>query len=174
MKIEQFVERHNVKLSYQSVPANPHWPGADGASHYHCTLTVGARSMSLYYSKGAGLRVWKVGAAQLNGYQRPKGWKKGEHAPAPFRPTVYEKEAFEAWTEPEAPTVSEILDCMAADASSVDNCRSFEEWADELGMDQDSRKAEAAYRACVAQANDLRKLLGSADYNVLLQEVERS
>lgn len=70
------------------------------------------------------------------------------------------------------PTLPEVLDCLAMDASSVDNARNFEDWCSELGYDTDSRKAEGVYDACIAQAAELKRLLGKA-YPALLYETER-
>jgi hypothetical protein len=60
------------------------------------------------------------------------------------------------------PTAAEVLDCIAMDASGVANAENFEAWASELGLDADSRKAEATYNAIVAQAKLLRDFLRSA------------
>lgn len=75
-----------------------------------------------------------------------------------------------ALTEP--PTLADVLDCLASDAASVENASSFEEWCAEYGCDTDSRKAERTYNACKKQADDLKRLLGSA-YEALLWEVKR-
>jgi hypothetical protein len=70
------------------------------------------------------------------------------------------------------PTAADILDCLASDAASVDNARSFEEWAADYGYDTDSRKAEKIFRACEAQAAKLSAFLGD-EYSNLLYETER-
>ena len=70
------------------------------------------------------------------------------------------------------PTLSDILDCLASDASSIDNARSFEEWCGELGYDTDSRKAERIYNICVKQMESLNRLLGD-DFKTLLYDTER-
>lgn len=71
------------------------------------------------------------------------------------------------------PTLAEVLDCLASDASGVDNARSFEDWASEYGYDTDSRKAERTYHICEKQAQDLKALLGQDAYDQLLHETER-
>lgn len=50
---------------------------------------------------------------------------------------------------------------LVSDADVLD-CSTFEEWADNLGYDKDSRKAEATYRECLALALKLRNGLGEA------------
>ena len=71
------------------------------------------------------------------------------------------------------PTLAEVLDCLASDASGVDNAQSFEDWASEYGYDTDSRKAERTYRICEEQAQKLKALLGQDAYNQLLYSTER-
>ena len=71
-----------------------------------------------------------------------------------------------------SPTLAEVLDCLASDASGVDNARSFEDWASEYGYDTDSRKAERTYQICKKQAQELKALLGQDAYNQLLYSTE--
>lgn len=72
-----------------------------------------------------------------------------------------------------APNLAEVLDCMASDASSVENSRDFEEWCSEIGYDTDSRKAEATYNECKAQARHLERVIGRSALRQLVEEVER-
>lgn len=71
------------------------------------------------------------------------------------------------------PTLAEVLDYLASDASGVDNAQSFEDWASEYGYDTDSRKAEKTYNICAQQAQELKALLGQDAYDQLLYETER-
>jgi hypothetical protein len=68
-----------------------------------------------------------------------------------------------------APELEGVLSCLASDAASMDAARSFEDWANELGFDHDSRKAEKIYNATRKQVDDLRALFGNTDgFDVLL------
>lgn len=69
------------------------------------------------------------------------------------------------------PSAYDVLSCLASDAASVENVGTFDEWAEDLGWSADSRKAERAYRATVAQTARLRAFLDEA-YAVLLWGVE--
>ncbi len=60
------------------------------------------------------------------------------------------------------PTIDDVLDCLASDATTIENNSSFEEWCRELGSNPDSRKEERTYKACVAQSKKLKQFLGSA------------
>lgn len=71
------------------------------------------------------------------------------------------------------PTLSEVLDCLASDASDVENANGFEDWASDYGYDPDSRKAEKVYNQCVKARDGLRAFLGAAAYESLLWNTER-
>jgi hypothetical protein len=58
------------------------------------------------------------------------------------------------------PTAADVMTCLASDASSYENARSFEDWASDLGYDTDSRSAEKVYKACERITAKLRVLLG--------------
>jgi hypothetical protein len=71
------------------------------------------------------------------------------------------------------PTAEELLDCLASDASSVENTNGFEDWAVDLGYDTDSRKAHRTYKTIERQASKLKALLGDDAYDQLLWHTER-
>lgn len=58
------------------------------------------------------------------------------------------------------PTPADVLGCLLSDTSSVENARSFEEWASDLGFNDDSRTAEQTYKACKRIALKVRRFLG--------------
>lgn len=69
------------------------------------------------------------------------------------------------------PTVAEILDSLAMDASSTHGC--FEDFCDELGYDHDSLKAYAAWQACNQTRVRLIRMFGEDDYETLAYGMER-
>lgn len=71
------------------------------------------------------------------------------------------------------PEAGDVLDCLASDASSVENAQSFEDWAGDYGYDTDSRKAHKTYTVCKRKAERLRKFLGEESYKALLWNTER-
>ncbi len=71
------------------------------------------------------------------------------------------------------PKVGDVLECLASDASSVDNAGDFERWCAEIGYDPDSRKHEKTYKACEHQASRLKTFLGEDLYQTLLYGTER-
>lgn len=70
------------------------------------------------------------------------------------------------------PTAEDVLDCLVSDASSVDNT-AFDDWAEEMGYDTDSRKAERTYNAIVEQTVSLRNMLGEDAFNELVWTTDR-
>jgi hypothetical protein len=65
------------------------------------------------------------------------------------------------------PDIENVMDCILSDASSYENARDFEDFANEFGYDTDSRKAEKIYKACGKEAERLKKLLGE-DYETFI------
>ena len=71
------------------------------------------------------------------------------------------------------PTVSEVLDCIASDASGYENSNSFEDWANDYGYDIDLRRAETIYHNVKAVSLNMKNFLGKEAYETLLWEPER-
>ncbi len=65
------------------------------------------------------------------------------------------------------PTAAKVLDCLAMDAMLHDE--PFESWAQSLGFDEDSRKAEKTYKACQRQTQSLKRFLGDTFEDLLFQ-----
>lgn len=72
---------------------------------------------------------------------------------------------------PLLPVFADVLHSLASDSDVID-CATFEEWAENYGMDTDSRKAEATYRACLEIALKLRNGLGEAGLKTLREAVQ--
>lgn len=71
-----------------------------------------------------------------------------------------------------APTLPDVLSCLASDASGYENARDLADFCAEYGYDTDSRKAEKTYRVIGQQAARLRGFLGDESYSVLLYNTE--
>jgi hypothetical protein len=67
------------------------------------------------------------------------------------------------------PTIEEVLDCLVLDSDAVGY--NFEDWADNFGLDRDSRKAEKTYNICVEQGREFISFLGRKCYNELIESV---
>jgi hypothetical protein len=62
------------------------------------------------------------------------------------------------------PVAVDVLDCLVNDASSIENACDFEDWANELGLDSDSRSAEKSYKITQRQSQRLLKFLDSDSF----------
>jgi len=69
------------------------------------------------------------------------------------------------------PALADVLYSLARDAQAM-YTRSFDTWADDNGMDPDSRKAEAMYRECIATATALIATLGLPALEALIAATE--
>lgn len=58
------------------------------------------------------------------------------------------------------PNRDECLQSLAMDARGANDAGSFEEWARDLGYDEDSRKAERIYQTCKEIHSELSLLFG--------------
>ena len=71
------------------------------------------------------------------------------------------------------PELEDLLDCLASDASGIENSPDFEDWCGEYGYDTDSRKAEKIFKTVEHQARRLKQFLGDDLYEALLWNTER-
>jgi len=60
------------------------------------------------------------------------------------------------------PTAADVLSSLLVDAA-VEDYGSFEDWADDLGYNHDSRKAKRTYDGCLAMAPRVRAFCGNDD-----------
>lgn len=114
--------------------------------------------------------IWEGDYTQGSGHLKtPKGFNPGRlDGDAAVRQACETKKGFWGRTViPDVfvvePALSEILHCLLVDASAIDE-GSFEDWAESLGYDSDSRKAEAMWRACVELGLKLRSALGDETF----------
>lgn len=68
---------------------------------------------------------------------------------------------------PRVPTIADVVNSLACDASCVDG-RTFSEWCMEFGYDDDSIKAKQTYEACQRISEELREFLGRVEFLHLL------
>ena len=97
------------------------------------------------------------------------------------KPTIYESNQIIAECEARSiceggitrtkPNPRDVFYSIVADSDVLDH-GSFEDWASDYGYDQDSRKAEAIYRLCLAHALAIKASLGDEGLKKL-QEVYR-
>lgn len=72
--------------------------------------------------------------------------------------------------KPAPPHPADVLHSLILDSSAVG--QSFESWCSDYGYDSDSRKAEAAYRACQQNADKLARIFNGNDIAALQTALE--
>ena len=60
------------------------------------------------------------------------------------------------------PVLCDVMYSLTMDAEVLD-CSTFEEWASDCGYDEDSRKAEAIYKACQDNAKQFAAMFGRSE-----------
>jgi len=115
-------------------------------SKFRVTVKKNNQEYTVDYHKGCGLRRW----TQIVNLDRYHGAKHSTITLHPLlNPTSYEeRQALLNYTEPEPVTLDEIIYSLHMDATCVCFGETFEDFCDELGYDNDSRKAEKFYHAC--------------------------
>lgn len=98
--------------------------------HYHLTLVGPKGEMTLYFTMGSGHRMRLSGS------------------------TSDDREG------PRPPNVRDVVHALLSDTESINACHDFEDWADEMGFDSDSRSAERTYNICLEQDKKLHRILG--------------
>ncbi len=57
------------------------------------------------------------------------------------------------------PHPADVISCLLTDSSAEDYA-TFEDWANEMGYDPDSRKAEAIWQACLETSRNMNRVIG--------------
>lgn len=177
---DRFVETHKIKIEILSRPegkgkevlAELRRKDPDGSPHmdrWRIRLEApNGKGIETDYSKGIGLRIKRerIGGTIRFAYRGDKRylplhllWKGGL--------TLSDVEELGTYF-PEDPTAAEILSSLACDVRDIENGSSFETWANDLGYDPDSRKAEGIYRQCEKAYRELGSMLGRENLAELL------
>ena len=100
--------------------------------------------------------------SQYNGNEKPAAWDGAHHAWGVTFTCDGASEHFDYFTgsaHTSEPVAADVLAMLLLDARGPEY-QAFEEWAEELGYDPDSRSAERVYEACKAIGKQLGELLG--------------
>lgn len=161
-KIDEFAKANGITMRAEFVPwsRSRHFkPGAKTTEkqlNWRVTILKGGHEvLTTDYS---------AGIAHCPSYKLPGIWSIPKTAAVEFevehgRACGYIHAAFPRRGDPLLPRLDDVLASLAMDASAIDH-PTFESWAREYGYDTDSRKAEAAYRACLEIALKMRAGLG--------------
>lgn len=191
--LEEFANEIGLNLETVSVSHRPdahegRWPTE--SNHFHLTLTRADKSEGFkadrspipvwagYYTTGpAHPLIWVRDGAKLTadrahmaaalarkayrGLDDKTGLKARTVHDAPLYETIRE-----AYRKAAPLNLRDVLESLQCDCSGWDE--HFEEWAEGLGYDSDSRKAYAIYESCQKAAKTLRNGLGATNFERFL------
>lgn len=173
--IEQWIQDHGITFAIvQRVPENPNMATDEWSkSAYHYWLAIDnpaalGEPFQTYYSVGSGIIAnWAIDKRRFG----------NEGGAPPYKPnTVAYVEAIEREAKRFKPALADIMESLAMDSRFIDGVDCFEDWAAELGYDEDSRKALATYETVRNQGRALRLWLERADpdgFTALLTALEK-
>jgi len=154
---EEFAEKHGLELKVEPTTHNEHMDDGTEMDHFRCTLSLGDNLMFLTFSKGVGLR-------RATTDTHLKAARHGEDYPDQdgpfFHPRVVAEKNFNDLCEGVPPTMGEFLENALADSAIYEDTAGFEDFANCLGYDPDSRKAEKIYDTMGKQAREFKHVLG--------------
>jgi hypothetical protein len=144
--------RKHQRLGLGFYKGKLHATWREGSKTHYIAITASPNSIT-----GGVWKVQEAGAARVS--MEKAGIKWGEYALLQLRP--------------EAPTVAEVLDCLASDATTYDNRASFAEFCADYGYNDDSIRDKEVYERVVESGRKLAEWLGREAFEELLYSVER-
>lgn len=133
----------------QSAHLGVEWEGDHGSDRWSCVLSHQGRAATFEYFSGMGHRRLRRWAAKAEGTRYRT--REGDLF------TLLQAVKANLLT-PVPPAVADVLSCVLSDAGACDE--TFDEWAGNLGYDNDSIKALNTYLACQRNGEKVRRLLG--------------
>lgn len=115
--------------------------GRDGSHTFTVTLDRNDQSFEFEYTAGCAHRHYASGCFPAH--------RTGDPIQHSYngRMTVDEF-AYRQRTNPNNPTLADLVHCIVSDAQTVADGQTFEDFAADMGWDEDSRKAEKSYNGC--------------------------
>lgn len=154
---QEFINSLNLRYAYSPIKSRPDTASFDSSAyHFHVAISNHAGGWSGYYSMGSGHRVAKPykpgGLLSRSDYDRLI--KRREPS------TLWEKDVWSLVFGPPVPALVDVLYSLVSESDALNYTR-FDDWAESLGYNTDSRAAETSYRACLDIGLKLRAMFGS-------------
>jgi hypothetical protein len=147
MDLKTWIKKYGATIRSVEAPENPMMIVEDNSAemdHWFCTIGFKrlspADSFKLYFSKGIGLRKEK---SELHRNPRLPRWH-------------------EANMQKIQPNIEEVLECLHSDFCGLEASQYFDDWAENIGWDSDSRKAEKCYQQMQEQMARFQHHIGPA------------
>ena len=135
--IKQFIKENNLTMNCEYADSNPNMPDSNNMNHYKVTIK----------------RHYTI--------ENPKDLYTTFKQFAPIKKvkqmTLYYSQGYGIQGEP---TLEAVLDCLKSDSTCGET---FQEFCDNLGYDNDSRKAEKTFNTILKQTNKLKQLCNYED-----------
>lgn len=150
--IKETLEAYGLTLT--STLVKDEFNGRNGMSVWAVTILSSGQSFQTEYSMGAAHRNYRGKPIKL---------------PSPYkRLSVEELERLKR-TVPNKPDLLDVVYCLVSDAQCVAFGQTFEDFAADLGYDEDSRTAERAYNACRDTYFAMIRLVGQSGFEELCE-----
>lgn len=134
----------DLGFGIKSVLIEDNYDGVAGFHKHYVTIIRGDKDFSIEYTSGCGNRHHpKTGLEPI--------------ALISGRLTVSQRDS-NLETIPNDPTLEDVMYGLMSDSDCVRFGQSFEDFCGDLGYDEDSRKAEGVYKACIKQWKNLERL----------------
>lgn len=156
--VQEFIKKHMLEMKSQPVYENPNMDSEREMDHFQVCIRshelnpdgkkIKTGEFVTYFSMGIGHR--KLMLVQKHPGAEP----------------IQENRCL-------GPELHDVLDCIASDCAGVENATSFEDWANDYGYDDDSRKTKKTFKICEVQAKKFKAFLGDDAYNELLWDTDR-
>lgn len=182
----KFIEKNGLVLEATNIPGRADQAASQwdkDAFHFSCVIKrkdapqgrEAGPSVPIQYSMGLGnVQQW----AEKDRFCKQQAMRGGDSIAYAFKPnrTIHSERLRESILirakDRMKPDFSGLLESLQMDCSGVENTRTFEEWADEFGMDPDSRKGEKIYKACQETSANMARVLGESLYQEFLNVQE--
>lgn len=179
-KLADFIKDTGITMTATPVPENPNMEPCDPKAervHFHIVMEHDGRSCMTYFTVGIGMvERWALDSPTR--HNRPSKNRAAAKGRMTFpngnlcRGSISWEEGMEIAKEIYRPELEDVLSCIAGDAIDIERSPRFEDWADEIGFDSDSRKAERTFNVCVKMTNDLRDFFGQQYKRLLAVDLE--
>jgi hypothetical protein len=142
-------------FSIESTLTRDNFNGLEGDSVWSVTITRDGQSFQTEYTQGCHFRHHQT--------------RYNEPIEFPFSSSRMTVETVERnkQTIPDRPILADVMCSLVWDSQSVADGQAFEDFADEMGYDTDSREAERIYNGCRDEYFGLIRLCGVLDLDVL-------
>jgi hypothetical protein len=162
--MQEWLDETGVTMTATQVPENPNMSDGmpKGTVHFHVALECEGRAMTTYYSVGPG--IVEHAMKGLKAMHRTKYGVPAKPWPHSLLKSVDWQNAVQKFSKDYKPELLDVLQCLHLDFVGVHGAISFEDWAESLGYDTDSRKAESIYNTVLAQSNQFAHTVGSVAF----------